>query len=171
MASRRTAVIRENRRDRMRYPSYTVLPLDGTAVRQPDYVLPEEEPEVQRRPAVSARTRRNRSRALAMSRGYVLFLTVMSILTVCMCVYYLRLLETVTSQLESNARLESQLRTLTSENDALYETITNSVDMELIRETAINELGMTYAGEDQIIRYHTDDSGYVRQYRDVPDGD
>ena len=120
---------------------------------------------------VSERTMRNRSRALAFSRGYVVFLAVMAVMTVAMCVYYLQMKETVTSQLESNARLESRLTAVTSENDALYETITNSVDWDHVKDVAINKLGMTYATEDQVIWYNIGESGYVRQFRDVPTGD
>ena len=119
---------------------------------------------------VSTRTMRNRSRALSVSRGYVLFLTLMAALTVGMCVYYLQMKEMVTTQLEANARLESRLTAVTSENAALEETITNSIDWDHIKDVAINKLGMTYATEDQVIWYNIEDSGYVRQFRDVPTG-
>lgn len=150
------------------------MPVEGTAARKPVAVPVRTRTAAPARPAegaeVSARTKRNRSRALAVSRGYVAFLAVMAVLTVGMCVYYLQMKEMVTSQLESNARLESRLTAITSENDALYETITNSVDWDHIKDVAINELGMTYATEDQVIWYNIEDSGYVRQFRDVPSG-
>jgi len=153
------------------------MPVDGTAARKP--VAVESVRAAARAKArrgeldvaeVSTRTQRNRSRALAVSRGYVLFLAAMAVLTVGMCVYYLQMKEMVTAQLESNARLESRLTAVTSENDALYETITNSVDWDHIKEVAVNKLGMTYATEDQVIWYNIENSGYVRQFRDVPSG-
>lgn len=170
---------------------YIELPFEGTAVRQPAYDPYRREPSKPRRTRdgrragevrrlreneekqnqLSKKAIENRRRAMAMNRGYVLFLAAMAILTVAMCIYYLRLKETVTTQLEANAKLESQLMNLTNENDALLENITNSVDMERIKDVAMNKLGMTYATEDQIIWYNIEESGYVRQYRDVPDGD
>ena len=142
--------------------------VEGTAVRQP-VVLPRHE-EREEEKTVSRQTSRNRQRASAVNMGYVAFLTFMAVMTVIMCVFYVRLKSTITSQLEENAVLESQLTTLTNENDALYENITNSVDLDHIREVAMGKFGMTYPTEDQVITYHVDDTGYVRQYQDVPSG-
>ncbi len=153
------------------------MPVDGTAARKPVAVenVRAAAKERARRGElevadVSTRTMRNRSRALSVSRGYVLFLAAMAVLTVIMCVYFLQMKEMVTTQLEQNAKLESRLTAVTSENDALYETITNSVDWEHVKDVAINKLGMTYATEDQVIWYNIENSGYVRQFRDVPTG-
>ncbi len=98
----------------------------------------------------------------------MIFLAMISLATVLMCVYYLRLKATITSQISMNEKLESQLVTLRSENDALYENVNNGVDWNYIRDRAIDELGMKYATEDQIVWYNTDDSSYIRQYVDVP---
>ena len=43
-----------------------------------------------------------------------------------------------------------------------------SVDLEAIREAAMDRLGMKYAEESQIQYYDTDGSSYVRQYQEVP---
>lgn len=119
----------------------------------------------------TSRTRANRNRAMAMDRGFATFLIGISVVCVVLCIWYLRMRSTATAQLEENNQLSSQLTTLKSENDALYENITNSVDLEHIRDVAMNELGMKYADEDQIIWYHTEGSDYVRQYQEVPSGD
>ena len=42
------------------------------------------------------------------------------------------------------------------------------VDLETIRNIAINKLGMVYAGEEQVKTYDDKSSDYVRQYSDVP---
>lgn len=117
---------------------------------------------------VSLAVRRNRKKALRMSRGYVIFLAFISIMTVLMCVQYLKLKETITSQMNRNEKLESELVSLRSENDALLENINSSVDWNAIKDTAINKLGMKYAEEDQIVWYNTDGRSYIRQYQDVP---
>ncbi len=117
---------------------------------------------------VSLKTARNRRKALAVSRGFVLFLAIMSCLTVLMCVQYLRLKETITAQTRVNNSLMSELNTLKSENDALLENVTNSIEWDHVKDVAINEMHMKYATEDEVVWYNTESSGYVRQYLDVP---
>ena len=104
---------------------------------------------------------------IRMFRGYMLFLAIMCIVTVLMCIRYLRLKETITTQVKQNNELRTKLTNTRAENDALLESIQNSVDMNHIREVAINEFGMKYATEDQVIWYNGEDNGYVEQYRDV----
>lgn len=116
---------------------------------------------------VSREVARNRRKAKSMSRGYCLFLAVITVATVLMCVQYLQLKETITAQNTVRESLETQLMSLRSENDALYENVMNNVDWEYIRDVAINKLGMKYAAEDQVVWYNTEDDYYVRQYRDV----
>ena len=43
-----------------------------------------------------------------------------------------------------------------------------AIDLETIRNIAINKLGMVYAGEEQVKTYDDKSSDYVRQYSDVP---
>lgn len=69
------------------------------------------------------------------------------------------------------ATLEAQLSELKAENDDEYNRVTSSVDLEEIREIAINELGMVYAGADQVILYDGQGSDYVRQYGEIPKAD
>ena len=140
---------------------------DGSAARQVVVVPKRERVEA---PATTVRTRRNRAHALSVSRGYVVFLAMMTMMTVLMCVYYLQMRSTVTAQNEENARLESRLTRLQSENDALYENITNQIDWTHIRDVAVNELGMSYPTEEQVIWYNREAGSYVMQYQALPDG-
>ncbi len=123
-----------------------------------------------RRRTVSREVHRNRTNALRMNRSYVVFLAIISAATVIMCVQYLKLKETITAQNHVVEQLESQLITLRSENDALLENVNNSVDLNYVKDVAIHELGMKYATEEQIVWYNTDDSFYMKQYRDVGAG-
>lgn len=112
---------------------------------------------------------KNRQKALQMGRGYVFFLALVSTATLFMCVRYIQLRSNVTSQIKTLANLESELNQLTAENDALYNQTVNDVDLEHIKDVAINELGMNYATEDQIVWYSNNTTNsYVRQYQDVP---
>lgn len=117
---------------------------------------------------VSLKTARNRKKALSVNRTFVVFLAIMSFLTVLMCVQYLKLKETITAQTRVNNSLVSELNTLRSENDALLENVTNSVEWDQVKDVAINEMHMKYATEDEVVWYNTESSGYVRQYLAVP---
>lgn len=116
----------------------------------------------------SAYVERNRRKALTVNFAYVVFLAVISVATVFMCVHYLQLKSTIKAQIEGNGKLESELVSLRSENDALLENVNNTLDWNHIKDVAINELGMKYATEDQIVWYNTNESGYIRQYAEVP---
>ena len=43
-----------------------------------------------------------------------------------------------------------------ADNDARYKQITTSVDLNAIKDAAINRLGMKYASQDQIVYYSID---------------
>lgn len=147
----------------------TKLSFDGSAVRK-TAVLPRRR-YTAKETVVSEKTRRNRAHALSMSPVYVLFLAFISVMTVLMCVYYLQMKETVVSQTSQNAKLQSQLVSLQNENDALLENITNNIDWNHVRDVAINQMGMKYAAQDQVVWYNTEGNGYVRQYQEVPAAD
>lgn len=117
---------------------------------------------------VSSEIQRNRAKALSVNLAFVIFLTIVSVAAVLMCVHYLQLKATLKAQITDNEKLESTLVNLRSENDALLENVNNTQDWNHIKDVAINELGMKYATEDQIVWYNIDDCSYVRQYSDVP---
>lgn len=106
--------------------------------------------------------------AAAICRGYIIFLALISIMTVGMCVYYLNLKTKVGRQVRANASLRTELMTMRAENDALYADIENSVNLNKVREEAMDRYGMNYATQDQIVWYNRSDSGYVRQYQSLP---
>lgn len=63
---------------------------------------------------------------------------------------------------------ESEYIQLVQDNKAKEMSLEKSIDMKAIYEKAINELGMVYPEEGQIIVYEKKESGYVRQYEDIP---
>ena len=144
---------------------------DGNAVRrleaEPQRTR-EAEPD-RLKPQVSRQTRKNRMRATQMGKGYVLFLAVICTAIVGMCVVYLQMQTTITTQTKDIASKERELSALKADNDAYYNSAIASVDLEAIKDAALNRLGMKYADESQIIYYDTSGSSYVRQYKDVPD--
>ena len=50
----------------------------------------------------------------------------------------------------------------------IYKRINTAVDLDVIKEKAINELGMFYATQDQIVYYSVDKTDYMNQYNEIP---
>lgn len=116
---------------------------------------------------LSHQTRRNRERAGHMSLPYVLFLTFAMVCTVAVCIQYLMLRSEVTSRIKEISKLETQLSELKAENDDTENRIKGAIDLEEIKYRAMNELGMQYATENQIVAYECEDTDYVRQLVDI----
>mgnify|MGYP004487551541 FL=1 len=152
---------------------YTNTYIDGNVIRHVQAV-PERKTDrrsreqTQRRAEASRQARRNREKALRMNVPYVSFLTAVSVATVFVCVNFLQLQSEGISYRNKIASLESQLTELKLANDNAYEDAVSSVDMEEVKRIAVNELGMTYADEGQIILYNNQEGDYIRQYAEVP---
>ena len=117
----------------------------------------------------SNRTRRNRERALHMNIGTVLSMAVAMVAAALILTVYLTLQSDITNSIKHIASLESTLNDLKMENDENYNRITSSVDLEEVKRIAIQELGMRYAEEGQIIRFNGEGSDYIRQVGEIPD--
>lgn len=168
MAEIRRGTGAERGRDRRTEERSISAYVDGTAVRQLQTVPKRRHPEGVR-PSVSTATRKNRERALQMNLGYVLFLTAAAVVTVFTCVNYLQLQAQGTNLQKQVTALETQLDAAILRNDSDYNRIMANVDMEHIKDVAINELGMDYVQKSQIVTYQLEDTGYVRQYSEVPE--
>ena len=103
-----------------------------------------------------------------MNLGYVAFLTVAAVITVFMCVNFLQLQAKGTKLQKEVTALEAQLDSAILENDSDYNRIITNVDMEHVKDVAMNQLGMVQAKKSQIITYEIDDNDYVRQYSEIP---
>ena len=143
--------------------------VEGTAVRELVNRPVRKTPEPTLVPEVSRAAKVNRQRATQMNLGYVLFLTVISVVTLFLCVNFVQLKAQLTSQMESVAKRETELSVLKADNDAFYNSVASSVDLEYIKSVATNELDMKYPSEEQVVYFDTSGNGYVRQYQDVPE--
>lgn len=112
--------------------------------------------------------RKNRERAKHMSAGYVLFLGAALAACGMILVYYIGLQSDITNSVKNISRLESQLNDLKVANEENYSRISSSVDLEEIRRIAIQELGMQYAQEGQIISFASENGDYVKQMAEIP---
>ena len=147
---------------------------DGNALRVEEVFAREPAPARTRsRSAARAHARtasRSRARAGHMSARYVLALSLVCVATLFLCVHYLELRSQCIHQSEEIAVMESQLSRLKADNDAYEKKAQASLNMEEIKETALNKLGLHYATESQIRYYNADNESYVRQYGAVPEG-
>lgn len=99
---------------------------------------------------------------------YMIFLAVAAGMVFWSCIHYLQLQAETTSRVKNIAALETRLEELRKENDDNYTRITTSVDLDYIKDVAINELGMVYAQADQVILYDGGTRDYVRQNGEIP---
>ena len=113
--------------------------------------------------------RRNRERAMYMSPARVMFLSVCVGISAFAAVSLIQIQSQITQRMKHIASLESQLTDLKADNDAKYKEIVTSVDLDYIKEVAINELGMTYAKEDQIVYFSVENNNFMDQYSDIPE--
>ncbi|MDD6038032.1 MAG: hypothetical protein PUD20_04445 [bacterium] len=115
-----------------------------------------------------ANVRRNQNRALIMNRGYVAFLSFAVIVTCITAVGYIKLQSDITIHLDNIAALETTVNNLRADNDATYKRLATSVRVEEVRDRAINDLGMTFPREDQIVYYRINNTDYMTQYGEIP---
>lgn len=146
---------------------YTTTYVDGNVVRHLQTV-PRQTPTRRRHQTAQVNTQRNRQKALQMTMPYVVFLSIAAIATVFLCVTYLKLQAAGITYRSEIASLESRISTMRLANDNAYEDAVSSVNMEQVKEIAVNDLGMTYAKEGQIITYSSQDGDYIRQYGEIP---
>lgn len=142
---------------------------EGSALRKLSAVpqeLPREYPEEQ--PFRRQRTAGRRARNAQITPRFLIGTVVLCAAMVAFVVGFLCLKEKIIEQNRHIASLENQINDLKSDNDAYYNKVMASVDLEAIREAAMDRLGMKYAEESQIQYYDTDGSSYVRQYQEVP---
>lgn len=98
-----------------------------------------------------------------------LFLVVAIAVTLYTCIDYLRVQSLVTAQNKEIAQLEHKLTKLQDQNKDALAKINTSLDLNYIYEVATKELGMVYPNENQVIKYKSNLSDYVRQYEKIPE--
>ena len=126
--------------------------------------------EIQKRPkpVVSEQTRKNRQKAKSMNLGGVLFfIAVMAVISGAL--FGELSLQARNEALHREiASMKSELNSLKMSNEEEYSRIMGSVDMQQIKDRAINELGMQYAQTGQVIVVADASDDYVHQYQDLP---
>lgn len=142
----------------------------GNTVRQAE-VMPQrqEEPRKEhKKKKLDRQILKNRRKAMRMNPAYVMFLSIAAVAALVVCVWYLQVREELTSRTEHITELQQELADAKEENTTRYNVVMDSVNLEEVRDRAINDLGMGYATSDQIIEYQNPVNDYVKQYESIP---
>ena len=142
----------------------------GNAVRQAEPIpqrVPKARPQQPKR--TSSQVVKNRNRAMSTSPAYAVFLAAAAVCAVLICMLYLSLQSDVMSRSEHVTAMQEQLADLTEANDTLYNSAADSVNLETVRDKAMNEMGMVYASQGTVIEYESPAGDYVKQYSDIPE--
>ena len=110
------------------------------------------------------KSRKNIDRDTGMNPGFMIFMTLAMILTGIVCVQYIRLQSSLTTYVNTLSEMEVELQGLRASNDDYESRIKGAIGLENIKKRAMDELGMTYASDEQIVVYNSDGTDYVRQY-------
>lgn len=137
-------------------------------VQEPQRAYPEHSPEKKHRKKENPTVRRE-TRMLPVSGISVLILTAATLLTLFICVQYVQLQTEITVRLKHINAMETQLNDLIILNNETDKRINCYVDLNYIYQVATEELGMSYAEEEQIALYTNSGAEYVRQYENIPD--
>lgn len=140
--------------------------IDGNTARKIDV-----REEIKKAPTPNANPdvqKRVHERHVHMNMGYVLFLIVAVVVSAYVLVNYINIQAQNTTLKETIARKESQLNSMRMANDEEYSRIISAVDLAYVKDVAINELGMQYAQEGQVVVVETQGDDYVRQYAQMP---
>lgn len=113
--------------------------------------------------------RRHIVKAAPMNMAYIMVMAAAFTIVCAVLMSYIKLQSDITNHIKNISALESKLNERRLENDETYTKIMSSVDLEEIKRIAVNELGMKYAKEGQVVQYTGEGNDYVRQYSDIPE--
>lgn len=139
--------------------------IEGSAARKLQPIQPKKE---YRRPQTRTARQKAHVKVAPMNYGYLAVMVLATVVVGLVLIGYVRLQSDITNRINHIAKMESELNELKLSNDEMYTKIMSNVDLEEIKKIAINELGMKYAKEGQVITYSGEGSDYVRQYKNIP---
>lgn len=117
---------------------------------------------------VDARVAKNREKTKKWNFSYVLFLTAAAGLVGISLIGYIRVQSELVAATKNVAALESRLNDMKLTNDEELQRIEAAVNLEEIKRIAVEELGMTYATDGQVVTISDEGSDYVRQMEELP---
>ena len=99
---------------------------------------------------------------------YVLMLIAVTLLFGYLCFSYLRVQASINASQNRIANMEEQLAKARSENAVRENRLSAQMDLEEVFRIAVDELGMVYPNENEVIEYTEQMREYVRQYENIP---
>ena len=139
---------------------------NGSAARKLNaYPERTERPYIVEQPAVEARPKTG----LGVDLVSMLLLVATISATVFMCISYLKLQSDIVQLDKAIAAKEKEITAIAKENDAAQASLDNEiVDLEYIYQVAVGVLGMVYPNDNEVVYYDYEETGYYRQYQDIP---
>lgn len=112
--------------------------------------------------------RRNREQTKTMSGISLLFLVCAIALTFVVCIQYIQVQSEMTALSKSVASKESLVASMKKDNNAALEEISRKYDLHYVYKIATKKLGMVFPNKDQVIKYDSQKSDYVKQFEEIP---
>ncbi len=140
-----------------------IIRVEGNTVRKLSAV-PKREEERVRQPKRQPAIRKSRKIGFA----HVAIAASFFIFCVCVCVGYLNINAENSRVRKSITSLQTQLETITAQNDSLDYSINSFVDINYIINVATNDLGMVKISKDNINTYKSAEYEYMQQYSSIP---
>lgn len=112
----------------------------------------------------TSKSRKSIERETSMSAGFMLFVTLAMVVAGFACMQYISLRSELTRRVADISKLEIQLEEIKAENDDYESRIKGAVGLENIKRRAMDDLGMSYASDEQIVVYESNGTDYVRQF-------
>ena len=141
---------------------------EGNTVRKIEKALPtretyQEEIRQAKERHIRERKREHKS-VLRLNRLYTVYFALGLCVTGAFFVSYVHLQNSITTSMTNIAKLEANIASLKEENSAAKSRISTATNLTHVKQVAMNELGMVYATNDQIVYYEVEDEDYMDKY-------
>ena len=113
------------------------------------------------------RRRKEAARNNSINLAYTVFLIACLTAIFAICFQYLNLQSSVKVNSEAVMKMQDELNNLKAENNLYEAEINAGIDYQAIFDIAVNELGMEYPAKKQVINYESEESEYVKQYKNI----
>ena len=98
------------------------------------------------------------------NRRYTVYFAVGMIVIGGLFYTYVNLQNDITTKMNSIGSLESEITDLKAMNAATKSRINSKANLNEVKNVALHDLNMVYAGEDQIVFYSMEDEDYMNTY-------
>lgn len=145
------------------------LYIRDNVVRKPRFEAdPEIEFDHRRQVEINRDRRRKKEYARQMNRRQICFHIVCAVIVFAAVALNLSMISRTEAAKKEIKKLNTQVVDLKSTNDEIESNMNANINVEEIRRAAIEELGMVYVNQNQVVMYDCEESEYVRQYEAIP---